>query len=381
MGKITNLAIIFNGDVDVFSPGDIIKGQVILQIESATERGLENVKGIWLQFRGESRIEIKRNNQLRDVLDEGYFDTTQVLFGTGTETPDVKNLNVPSGQQVFPFAIRLPDDRLPAAFEEQLGYVRYKVKATISLIRYLRNKEYKTERYFSVIGPKVDLNSMSGLQIPVTCDVTSRGWFGCGPPVSTITLNLPKQGYVPGESINITGRVDNQSGSDQFSIRVKLIQEVNFLFTNCTTSIERVLAKIDSKLVCPKRKVSHLSVGPLRIPPVPPSGLPGCSLINIEYFILCKDRKFPLKIGTVPLRPAGGKRRQRAPVATGGQLAPDQDTDDDAPPRYEEVVSVTDRLAYEISKDDFFSGGEFFPRYPYFERTGDLAVVSHLKNL
>ena len=40
--------------------------------------------GIWLRFTGESRIENARNRDSRAFRnDEGYFDTTQILFGTG----------------------------------------------------------------------------------------------------------------------------------------------------------------------------------------------------------------------------------------------------------------------------------------------------------
>ena len=45
MGKITNLAIDFDNNLDVFSPNDIIRGRLVLDIEAHTEQGLENVKG------------------------------------------------------------------------------------------------------------------------------------------------------------------------------------------------------------------------------------------------------------------------------------------------------------------------------------------------
>ncbi|XP_038067569.1 arrestin domain-containing protein 1-like isoform X1 [Patiria miniata] len=378
MGKLKNLTIVFDGNVDVFSPGDVIRGQVILLIEADTERGLDNIKGIWLRFIGGARIACQSGNA--GTKDEGYFDTTQILFGTGPDTTDVRSLNIAPGQQVFPFAIRLPDKLLPVAFEEQLGCVRYQVKATLSLIRSLRNyKEYRTEKYFSVIGPAVDLNTISGLKMPMTCDVTTRGWFGLGPPVATLSLTMPKQGYVPGESVNLTGRIDNRKGDDQFSIRVKLIQEIQFSFPTSPIYVERVLAKIDSKVICPKGRISNFTIGPLRIPPVPSSGLPGCDLINIEYFILCKDRKFTLTIGTVPLRNAGTSRRRvpRTTDRTRTPSAPPEELDDDAPPSYEQVVSVTDRIAYEMTKEDFQSEGEFLPRYTYFARMGDFAFASH----
>ncbi|XP_038067577.1 arrestin domain-containing protein 1-like isoform X2 [Patiria miniata] len=339
MGKLKNLTIVFDGNVDVFSPGDVIRGQVILLIEADTERGLDNIKGIWLRFIGGARIACQSGNA--GTKDEGYFDTTQILFGTGPDTTDVRSLNIAPGQQVFPFAIRLPDKLLPVAFEEQLGCVRY--------------------------------------QMPMTCDVTTRGWFGLGPPVATLSLTMPKQGYVPGESVNLTGRIDNRKGDDQFSIRVKLIQEIQFSFPTSPIYVERVLAKIDSKVICPKGRISNFTIGPLRIPPVPSSGLPGCDLINIEYFILCKDRKFTLTIGTVPLRNAGTSRRRvpRTTDRTRTPSAPPEELDDDAPPSYEQVVSVTDRIAYEMTKEDFQSEGEFLPRYTYFARMGDFAFASH----
>ena len=88
----------------------------------------------------------------------------ELISGQNQQT--IKNLSLTPGTHGFPFAIQLPRDRpLPAPFEGRYGYVRYKAKATVSLIRTLSNKEFKTERYFSMIGPTVDLNLIPNMEV------------------------------------------------------------------------------------------------------------------------------------------------------------------------------------------------------------------------
>ena len=45
MGSVSHLEVIFHGDVTVFSPGDTIRGEVVLSVEGHGGQGLRDVKG------------------------------------------------------------------------------------------------------------------------------------------------------------------------------------------------------------------------------------------------------------------------------------------------------------------------------------------------
>ena len=46
MGKVKHVQIVFDGNVNVFSAGDVIRGKLILQVDADDgQHGLKNVKG------------------------------------------------------------------------------------------------------------------------------------------------------------------------------------------------------------------------------------------------------------------------------------------------------------------------------------------------
>ena len=49
--------------------------------------------------------------------------------------------------------------------------------------------------------------------------------------------------------------------------------------------MENILGAVNVRVATPRGRVTDFSLGPMPIPPVPPTGLPGCNIIDIEYSI------------------------------------------------------------------------------------------------
>lgn len=97
-------------------------------------------------------------------------------------------------------------------------------------------------------------------------------------------MSIPATGYVCGQSIPILAEVDNASNVNVNHLRVILRKVIKF-YTNAPRRDIK-----EEKII-----ISELSVGPvpqrgsntwnqiLNIPPLPPSNLVNCGLIDLDY--------------------------------------------------------------------------------------------------
>lgn len=102
-------------------------------------------------------------------------------------------------------------------------------------------------------------------------------------PLSAIIL-IPASGYVPGQNIPITAEIDNASNVNVDRLKVILRKTVVFK----TNTPRRDMKK-------EKTTISEISVGPveahasknwlqnIEIPPLPPSNLMNCGIIDLDY--------------------------------------------------------------------------------------------------
>ncbi|XP_033634890.1 arrestin domain-containing protein 3-like [Asterias rubens] len=406
MSRLRTLAIAFDSNTNVFSSGDVISGQVIVQVDSNRDQeGLKNVQGIWVKFKGKAKTKWTTTKHSTDsdgnshshtrthTKKERYFDTIFVIFGKGKHQRSANKLNIPPGTHAYPFSFQLPIGMLPSPFEHKYGYVRYKVKTTLSLIRTFSNKTFKREKLFSVTGPMVDLNLIPQAQSGVERTMKLVNCCGCGSTVEeSITVGLPKQGYVPGESIYLTGQVDNRDREESCDFHAKFMQRITFYSKSIKTKhVDNILGAVNVRVATPRGRVTDFSLGPMPIPPVPPTGLPGCNIIDIEYSIQCKGAngklKFPIVIGTVPLRARTPASLPTAPPASmpypsAIATAPDYPKamaasappfgGEAPPPSYEEAVGKTERLANARNDEDYVIDDQFVPSYPYFNLSVDV---------
>ena len=87
----------------------------------------------------------------------------------------------------------------------------------------------KKKKQFITVNALMDLNQMPSVTEPVT--VSDSKTFGCcccttGPLSSTV--NIPRQGYAPGEVIPVSAEVENLSNKTMNKTQAKLIQCIAF---------------------------------------------------------------------------------------------------------------------------------------------------------
>ena len=87
----------------------------------------------------------------------------------------------------------------------------------------------KKKKQFITVNSLMDLNQMPAITQPVT--MSDSKTFGClcctsGPLSSTV--NIPRQGYAPGEAIPISAEVENLSDKTMNKTQAKLIQYIAF---------------------------------------------------------------------------------------------------------------------------------------------------------
>ncbi|XP_038077788.1 arrestin domain-containing protein 3-like [Patiria miniata] len=390
MGKLQNLQIVL--DKNVFGQGDVIKGHIAMEVDP---EALKDVKSIRMRFRGFTRICLRRGKYEPRYFQEEYFNTTLCVFDTD-QGSTARNPPIQPGTNRIPFEFPLPTDRpLPFSFANELGGVTYLAKAEVSVKQLLLTKDYKTLKHFSMIGPKADLNTMADVGTEFKETTTRHRFLGFGRVQDVTTIGLPRRGYVPGESITVTGHVDNRGGQIQTQFKAKLVQKSSFISPDnresCHPCRNTLLSTASASVTCPRGQSTDLTVGPLLIPPVPPSGLVGCGLIDTQYFVRVKyfDRSgiLPLVIGTVPLRtrspvpslPAASDFTDQS-AARVEKWSPDgrtpsapsyDDSHEAPPPSYEEAVGVSHQPTGGQDREDYFrSEDHFVPRYPYFNLSG-----------
>ncbi|XP_022106791.1 arrestin domain-containing protein 1-like [Acanthaster planci] len=371
MGKLKDFQIVLEKSRKVFLQGDAIRGQVMMSVVSD---GLQNVKGVWLIFHGCCGVLDAGRRHGVPRKEETYFNACITLFGKGPDALDTQDLNLLPGMHGFPFEYQLPCQPIPSSFEGEFGYVRYSATATVCLKRALGNKKFSTVEMFSIVGPTVDLNSVSGLQEGTYSTYEESGFLGLSGVKTTVKYGIPRQGFVPGENINITGHVNNANGPKHSRVfRAQLVQKIVFNFGFMTVSRKQCLAEASIKVKLKKGGEAYFTVGPLSIPPVPSSGLPGCNLIDVKHYVKVDDcegsraGKFAVTIGTVPFHEVQHCRQSlagihmkdtAAAVAAGGNC-------ETRLPTYEEAIGIVRPASV---REDSVSGpaDTFVPCYPYF---------------
>ncbi|XP_064616922.1 arrestin domain-containing protein 3-like [Liolophura sinensis] len=245
---------------------------------------------------------------------EQYFKETYSLYSPD-DSEDMTNLQC--GQHKFDFEYRLLPD-LPSSFEGEYGYVRFSIKCVISKPwKY----DHSTKAAFTVLS-KLNLNTTLGAQEPIYGTDIATDAFCCYCDQGAIfaDLSLERRGYVPGEAIRVHARIRN---STQYLVnsQVQLCQIISFHAAGKAKECKKIVNSIKHELT-DIDETDTWGGDKLLIPPVPPSELLGCNIIDIKYYVLLKssaddsstiEATIPLDIliGTVPLRSAVQAYRQQ----------------------------------------------------------------------
>nr|CAB3223195.1 arrestin domain-containing protein 3-like [Phallusia mammillata] len=329
----------------VFSPGEKVEGKVLVSADD-----LFKARAIEVRFRGKAHNAWYDGGRKTYYEKQEYYADEQItVWPSSGRSWDGDSL--PSGVSEFPFTFALSENS-PCTFEGSVGWVRYTIYAKIDIPSGL---DKCTKELFTVV-PMTDLNKDPQAKIiPKIFAEKKQGYFGGRPLL--VEASCDKGGYVPGEVINIFLTFKNDSEYDVTAVKVKLEQKSKFYgkaWGTLTYVSKSSAAKIKEHIAIKENATGEWR-GKILIPSLPPSDLPGCSIIDLKHRlqirVTCKknvDLTLPIRIGTFPLLPED----------TSPQNYP--------PPAYvESVFGSVD--AKEKDDGDAMSESAFTPLYAYYD--------------
>lgn len=414
MPSLRTFRVEFDRPGATYLTGELVSGHIVL--DTSKEK---NVRGLYFSAKGTAHVQWSESRSRRDTRgkhvtvhdtysnSEDYFNFEFSILGA--RRSDIR-LDIPAGHHRYPFKFQLPHN-IPSSFEHHYGYVRYTVKGVID--RPWRF-DHECKAAFTIISI-LDLNAHQtrclGLDDEVVKNFSSLCCIDQG--ALNLRLRLPSSGYVPGQMINTT--VDYVNASDGIRVtktRAKLEQHLKFHATTKTKTTNTEVKMVNnSGPFFTKGQV----VMELLIPPLPPSNLEFCRIIDLEYVLkvsvhvsgshYATQKSYPVLIGTVPLycpptappmdsqmvappfkRPAGDPAMMEIPMPMPiepgvhhpsdgpigffhpGQAGGSSVNSQIPPPSYEECMSGAEHIK-DHGESMYVHGADnpFLPRYPVFD--------------
>ncbi|KAK3910464.1 Arrestin domain-containing protein 3 [Frankliniella fusca] len=377
------LRIIFDRPYGAFYAGETVTGRVEVQVDKPTK-----IQAVTITFRGEAEVmwtetetvssnphrhhhhndTHDRRHSIRTVThsaSEIYFSSKVYFVGA-----DTGELTLKPGDHEYAFQCLLPNT-LPNSFEGDHGYIRYSAKA---VVHRPWKFDHSARAAFNVLSP-LDLNMSPQAKVPIEREQSKHFcclWCKSGP--LTMSVRAPNGGYVPGQTILLQIQIDNASTTAVRNIRGTINQVVRWQATTKTKATEkRMVDLVFDKEV--KAHDSRVFSQVITVPPVPPSHLNNCSIIDLEYLLTVTARvggahvdleiKAPILIGTFPLM----ETIEYPPTHTYPDASappPGIPSPDLPPPSYEECVFKGNSIMNPKDGDNEYTMGihSFTPRYP-----------------
>ncbi|KAH8304952.1 hypothetical protein KR018_011660 [Drosophila ironensis] len=301
----SNCSFEFDRPDEVYYSGETIKGRALLNVSS--DRA---VKGIYILFEGEAKVrwdEGKPQNGSGDPdKPKEYFRGKQVYLKHKTEVGGSGQLT--AGIHTYNFSIPLPQE-CPSSMVMEFGKISY----VISLVIDREDPFNNLFQYPLTVLQNYNLNSSPMLSTPLVHEDIK--YFCCwlcrsGPVLSTFTI--PFGGYAPGQKIQYTMEIDNQSTYDLDGFEVHLKQHFKFKSQTPQHKEREQENHLSDSLQGQQvlRLTKRIIQGTLDIPAVPPSSR-NEGLITVSYQVsVCiamgeghLDSEFdvPIIVGTIPL--------------------------------------------------------------------------------
>ncbi|XP_072051337.1 arrestin domain-containing protein 3-like [Amphiura filiformis] len=391
MGKLRVFEIVFDNDNDLYRAGDWVQGHVKIELsEKKTEiRGIEikykaKAKTKWTEEETQGEGDDEERVEVDYYLKEKYFEEKMLILGKNKKDKSGAKVHLDAGEHIFPFQFQLPAKPLPHAFEGRFGRIRYKVRAKIDRPG---KHDHTVEKMFSVVGVPIDLNNKPEASMPSKSEDEKTVCCLCcatGPIRAEAQTN--KSGYVPGETIWVTGMVENNSTREISSITAKLIQKLEFKAEReGHGSLHHKVLYITLGEArgegCGENETASFEQKSIPVPSCPPSDLEGCGIMDIEYYVEFEadvsgtpfdlELKLPITIGTVPLFSAYSAAFPPGDVVTQQPTAPHL-----PPAAYEVAMGGPQEIPSKSGYDYTFGKMMYAPKYPYYtfpNAGGDLA--------
>lgn len=231
-------------------------------------------------------------------------------FDNETYSSVVAQDKLPVGAHEFDFSCVLPH-QLPTSFESKYGFIRYQIKVEIERPWKYDIKHCLGYFAFTVIKP-FDLNKESpDLRNPLVME-TKKKFFLSSKDI-TLSAEIPMSGYVAGQTIAISIKIDNKRSKDVEETRISLMQIIDY---HSQTPRDETRQRVEIAAEIHKAGVPKKSKGivdaELVIPSVAPTNTAFCRVLQVSYEIHIVAKigginrspvlKVPLIIGTVPLQ-------------------------------------------------------------------------------
>ncbi|XP_071152930.1 arrestin domain-containing protein 3-like isoform X1 [Mytilus edulis] len=298
--EIREFLIELENNKDVYLPGDIVAGNLVLELWSPMQ-----VKELKLTFSGEAKIHYWNTTEPFRCGYERYFEQSVVILECDKEIKD--GHEVEEGVHKYPFIFELPS-KLPTSFEDGFAHVSY-ITTAILFTNMLYSQKTCT-RLITVLS-HLDLNEIDYIDVPCEEQMAKNLCCLCCTtgPVTGI-LRLDRTGYIPGETIHVNVEFTNMS---RYTCNICVVGTQTVSYTQLSKkdtehwfcqAVRREVHPGDSETLSEK----------LIIQPIPPSsGLTGCGIISIDYHVQLKVMpvafrtppfyiKQRIVIGTVPLK-------------------------------------------------------------------------------
>lgn len=371
-------AVTLNNPTSVYSAGQNVDGYVTVDLNDSMK-----MRGIKLQFLGSARVhwtethstgsgKTRRTETRHYSATETYFNFEILLFGPGTGSTILQ-----AGHYTFPFTHTLPQN-LPSSFESGIGYVRYQLKAKIDKPWKF---DHKTKRMITVISI-LDLNQQPAAAAAIQGQNSKNLCCLCckSGPISAV-FRVDRAGYVPGDTIYLNAEISNNSSRRMCASRVKLIMFTAYHATTKTKTVSNCVASISRGEIEPHGSDMWSGV-PMTVPPIPPSYLVGCSIIDIRYILQLEvdpsgpgfDLEVPLEIivGTIPLRQVVQRLypqwQPQQPSAPSSSALAGSIPSDLPPPSYAECVFGKVSVGDDEDDNEHMGGDKnFAPSYTYYD--------------
>lgn len=383
---------------NTYYAGQTITGQVQIQLDTA-----KTLRGIIAIFLGEASTEWREDRHYNERVEmettyevryftgrEQYFKTQFYLMG-GKKNRETE---VGPGTYTFPISCDLPST-LPTSFEGEFGYIRYTIKVALDRA-WRENPEHKMA--FTVLE-NIDLNAHSRFKQPYNLKLDkSFCCFCCRSRPICVTTKLPHTGYVSGQAIPITCKVENESNMRLTGVKYEFHKNVLFQTTRPRTQKRTsnvILAQAFTEPIDAREERTFQRQ--ITIPTALPPNITNCKVIKLDYFLQVEVLvsgphlkllgTIPITLGTTPLNERNLRandrhssiarethRTSRTPHPVGWNLANGAGGaiyHNIEPPQFVESEYRTQTMADHNDSEytQVLQDGGFAPRYPTFKFT------------
>lgn len=295
---------------------------------------------------------------------EDYLNQTTYLFGSQSSSTPIE---MPPGVTTYSFACMLPL-QLPSSFEGKYGNIRYSCKAVLDR-PWKTDKEFRLS--FSVIKTE-DLNLVSpSLYVPIKNEIVRHFYCCCfkSKPFY-MSASLPFTGFVPGQTIEITLNLNNQSNVDIEGTKVSLERNTQYISQTPRKKIRFEVLPVKDVFGAGVRACGSAEIRiSLTVPPIPPTNVKYCRVIVSSYHLKIMAKvtgahknphlSIPITVGTIPFRASTQAPNYDAIMNSSiasSSSHPSAPPFDLPPPSYEQAMNVV--------PDNDLNVSAFAPRYP-----------------